>query len=148
MTCALPGLFFLQPSGYDDDVCTAFRVFLRHPEFQCCDVCTAEVRPQRSAADVRRELEAREEGRNNVKLIWRALAAMASGTAPQVIILCISLVAPELMYRAQFSGYHFLPLSSSHVFCRLYGLGPIHSPGMNFNVVILLLLSAAHVAQS
>ena len=39
----------------------------------------AEVRPQRSAADVRRELEAREEARNHVKLIWRALAAMASG---------------------------------------------------------------------
>ena len=39
----------------------------------------AEVRPQRSAADVRRELEAREESRNTVKLIWRALASMASG---------------------------------------------------------------------
>ena len=95
---------------------------------------------------MRRELEAREEGRNNVKLIWRALATMASGTAPQVIILCIFLVAPELMYRAQFSGYHFLPLSSSHVFCCLYGLGTVHSPGMKFNVVISLLLSAAHVA--
>ena len=45
-------------------------------------MCTAEVRPQRSAADVRRELDAREEARNNVKLIWRALAAMASGVAP------------------------------------------------------------------
>ena len=55
-------------------------------------VCTAEVRPQRSAAEVRRELEAREEARNNVKLIWRALAAMASGTAPP-FQLCVVFTA-------------------------------------------------------
>ena len=39
----------------------------------------AEARLQKSAADARRELEAREEARNNVKLVWRALAALASG---------------------------------------------------------------------
>ena len=44
----------------------------------CVCVC-AEPRPQRSAAEVRRELQAREEARNNVKLVWRALAALASG---------------------------------------------------------------------
>ena len=53
----------------------------------CLSVVCAEVRPQRSAADVRRELEAREESRNTVKLIWRALASMASG---QPNTLCIS----------------------------------------------------------
>ncbi|KAL0040091.1 hypothetical protein WJX79_005960 [Trebouxia sp. C0005] len=53
------------------------------------DVETAspEVRPQRSAADVRRELEAREEARNHVKLIWRALAAMASGESDGLVAL-------------------------------------------------------------
>lgn len=39
----------------------------------------AEAKPQRSAAEVRRELESREEARNNIKLIWRALAALTSG---------------------------------------------------------------------
>ena len=39
----------------------------------------AEAKPQRSAAEVRRELESRGEARNNVKLIWRALAALTSG---------------------------------------------------------------------
>ena len=53
----------------------------------CLSGVCAEVRPQRSAADVRRELEAREESRNTVKLIWRALASMASG---QPNTLCIS----------------------------------------------------------
>ena len=42
-------------------------------------VVCAEVRPQRSAAEVRRELQSREEARNNVKLVWSALAALASG---------------------------------------------------------------------
>ena len=41
-------------------------------------VC-AEAKSQRSAAEVRRELESRGEARNNVKLIWRALAALTSG---------------------------------------------------------------------
>lgn len=36
----------------------------------------------RSAAEVQRELQQREEARNNVKLIWRALAAMVSGISP------------------------------------------------------------------
>ena len=35
----------------------------------------------RSAAEVQKELEAREEARSRVKLIWRALAGMVSGIA-------------------------------------------------------------------
>ena len=46
------------------------------------------MRPQRSAAEVRRELESREEARNNVKLIWRALAAMASGQDSHLMMTC------------------------------------------------------------
>ena len=42
---------------------------------------SAEARPMRSAAEVQKELEAREEARSRVKLIWRALAAMVSGIA-------------------------------------------------------------------
>lgn len=47
---------------------------------QHVSVVCAEARPQRSAAEVRRELQSREEARNNVKLVWRALAALASGS--------------------------------------------------------------------
>lgn len=51
------------------------------------EAASPEVRPQRSAAEVRRELEAREEARNHVKLIWRALAAMASGESDSLVPL-------------------------------------------------------------
>ena len=72
----------------------------------------AEVRPQRSAAEVRRELEAREEARNHVKLIWRALAAMASGELASaslhktiIIIIIIYLLVCTALYCAHHTDY-------------------------------------------
>ncbi len=73
----------------------------------------AEVRPQRSAAEVRQELEAREEARNHVKLIWRALAAMASGELASaslhktiiIIIIIIYLLVCTALYCAHHTDY-------------------------------------------
>ena len=79
--------------------------------------CGAEVRPQRSAADVRRELDAREKARNHVKLIWRALAAMASGKSAAAACLQQT-VSSQLQ---QLSNSIFLAAASveSHSCCNL-----------------------------
>ncbi|KAL3151309.1 hypothetical protein ABBQ38_013146 [Trebouxia sp. C0009 RCD-2024] len=53
-----------------------------------------EARPQRSAAEVRRELQSREEARNNVKLVWHALAALASGDSSSLVGLLQQSTAP------------------------------------------------------
>ena len=57
---------------------------------------SAEARPMRSAAEVQKELEAREEARSRVKLIWRALAAMVSGIAIGTLLIsdCLCWLLP------------------------------------------------------